>query len=152
MTLKSQTFSFFLCHTAAVFEDCPPWVRSHNKLSCALVLGGPFRQGRVGLGRQVPIPGIAACGSLSLCSSEMWQSEIGSSGNLRVWCLLTAAWWKDAPFVWSLWDSPSAAIRISRHISCSEKSEKERSFTKGNACQAQILLWFCAENKHRCEG
>lgn len=76
--LKARHLAFLLWHTAAIFEDCPPWVRSHNKLSCALVLGGPFRQERVSLGRQVPIPGIATWGSLSLCSSETWQREMGA--------------------------------------------------------------------------
>lgn len=154
MTLKSQVcWAALLWHIATVFEDYPTNVRvtQHSGLWCWKSLLS--RGGKASPSSQH----ICVRNFVLVCfrNAAKWD---GSSGDLSLepsgrsaWPAQSCAFGGRLPLCLV---SPSEAIRISRHISCSEKSERERkrSFTKGIACQAQIPLCFCAENKHRCEG
>lgn len=96
---KVRCLGFLLWHGAAIFEDSDQPESGCTMSSDGLLCWEGQRRGS--LGRQVPVPSIASWGSLSLCSSEMRQSQMGAleTGELRVWCLLAAPWWKAAPFV-----------------------------------------------------
>lgn len=109
-------------------------------------------------GKQEPLSSVATWGILALCSSEKARGTL-ETRELRAWWQLwpaqSPATWRKAAPLFGLREAlhpRQLGLAVTFHALKSQKGKEKGALQKRLACQAQISLCFCAENKHRCEG